>query len=86
MSQYELLLSLLSPSVQMFSFTNWSVVLRPCFLRWYCNEFAGSISRWKFITLKILYTIVNYNPQRFYNSNTRITSTSSLTQLPNYNP
>jgi hypothetical protein len=31
----------------------------------YCNEFAGSISRWTFITPKIQYTIVNYNPQRF---------------------
>jgi hypothetical protein len=47
----------------------------------YCNEFAGSISQWKFITLRIQYTIVNYSRQRFYNSNTRITSTSSLTQL-----
>jgi hypothetical protein len=31
----------------------------------YCNKFAGSISRWKFITLRIQYTIVNYNQQRF---------------------
>jgi hypothetical protein len=31
----------------------------------YCNEFAGSISRWKFITLKIQYRVVNHNPQRF---------------------
>jgi hypothetical protein len=27
----------------------------------YCNEFAGSISQWKFITFKIQYTTVNYN-------------------------
>jgi hypothetical protein len=27
----------------------------------YCNEFAGSISQWKFITLKIQYTTINYN-------------------------
>jgi hypothetical protein len=27
----------------------------------YCNEFAGSISQWKFITLKVQYTTVNYN-------------------------
>jgi hypothetical protein len=29
----------------------------------YCNEFAGSISRWKFTTLKAQYTTVNYNQQ-----------------------
>jgi hypothetical protein len=27
----------------------------------YCNVFAGSISQWKFITLKTQYTTVNYN-------------------------
>jgi hypothetical protein len=27
----------------------------------YCNKFAGSISRWKFITLKTQYTTVDYN-------------------------
>jgi hypothetical protein len=27
----------------------------------YCNEFGGSISRWKLITLKVQYTTVNYN-------------------------
>jgi hypothetical protein len=27
----------------------------------YCNEFAGSISQWKFITLKTQYTTDNYN-------------------------
>jgi hypothetical protein len=43
--------------------------------------FVGSISRWNFIRLKVQYTIVNYSPQRFQNSNTRTTSTSSLTQL-----
>jgi hypothetical protein len=31
----------------------------------YCNVLAGSISQWNFITLKIQYTIVNHNPQRF---------------------
>jgi hypothetical protein len=51
----------------------------------YCNVFVGYISRWNFITLKIQYTIVNYSPQRFQNSNTRTTSTSSLTQLQNCN-
>jgi hypothetical protein len=33
----------------------------PAHLSSYCNEFAGSISQWKFITLKTQYTIVNYN-------------------------
>jgi hypothetical protein len=47
----------------------------------YCNKFAGSVSRWKFITLKVQYTTLDYSSQLFYNSNTRITSTSSLTQL-----
>jgi hypothetical protein len=27
----------------------------------YCNKFAGSISQWKFITLKAQYTTVDYN-------------------------
>jgi hypothetical protein len=27
----------------------------------YCNEFMGSISQWKFITLKVQYTTVDYN-------------------------
>jgi hypothetical protein len=35
----------------------------------YCNEFAGSVSQWKFITLKVQYTTINYNT-----SNTRPTS------------
>jgi hypothetical protein len=32
-------------------------------------------SRWKFITLTVQYTTVEYSSQLFYNSNTRITST-----------
>jgi hypothetical protein len=36
----------------------------------YCNNFAGSISQWKFITLKPQYTTVEYSSQHFYNSNT----------------
>jgi hypothetical protein len=42
----------------------------------YCNEFAGSISRWNFITLKsskVQYTTLDYSSQLFYNSNTRVT-------------
>jgi hypothetical protein len=31
----------------------------------YCNEFAGSISQWKFITLKVQYTTPDYSPQLF---------------------
>jgi hypothetical protein len=31
----------------------------------YCNEFAGSISQWKFITLKAQYTTLDYSPQFF---------------------
>jgi hypothetical protein len=31
----------------------------------YCNEFAGSISRWKFITLKVQYTTLDYGSQLF---------------------
>jgi hypothetical protein len=31
----------------------------------YCNEFAGSISQWKFITLKIQYTTLDYSQQLF---------------------
>jgi exonuclease III len=31
----------------------------------YCNEFAGSISRWNFITLKNQYTTVDCSSQRF---------------------
>jgi hypothetical protein len=42
---------------------------------YYCNKFAGSISRWKFITLQVQYTTLDYSSQLFYNSNTRITST-----------
>jgi hypothetical protein len=30
---------------------------------YYCNKFAGSISRWKFITLKAQYTTVEYSSQ-----------------------
>jgi hypothetical protein len=30
---------------------------------YYCNEFAGSISRWKFITLKSQYTTVKHSRQ-----------------------
>jgi hypothetical protein len=29
----------------------------------YCNKFAGSISQWKFITLKAQYTTVDYSSQ-----------------------
>jgi hypothetical protein len=45
----------------------------------YCDEFAGSISQWNFITLKIQYTTLDYRQQLY---NTRPNSTSSLTQLP----
>jgi hypothetical protein len=31
------------------------------FILTYCNKFAGSISQWKFITLKAQYTTVDYN-------------------------
>jgi hypothetical protein len=31
----------------------------------YCNKFAGSISQWKFITLKAQYTPVEYSSQHF---------------------
>jgi hypothetical protein len=31
----------------------------------YCNKFAGSISRWKFITLKTQYTTLDYSLQPF---------------------
>jgi hypothetical protein len=33
----------------------------PTHLHKYCNEFVGSISQWKFITLKAQYTTVDYN-------------------------
>jgi hypothetical protein len=29
----------------------------------YCNKFAGSISRWKFITLTVQYTTLDYSSQ-----------------------
>jgi hypothetical protein len=41
MGTYELLLSLSSASMQMFAFTKWSVVLRPCFVRWYFKQFVA---------------------------------------------
>jgi hypothetical protein len=31
----------------------------------YCNKFAGSISRWKFITLRVQYTTLGYSSQLF---------------------
>jgi hypothetical protein len=31
----------------------------------YCNEFAGSISQWKFITLSVQYTTLDYSSQLF---------------------
>jgi hypothetical protein len=31
----------------------------------YCNKFAGSISRWKFITLRVQYTTLDYSSQLF---------------------
>jgi hypothetical protein len=31
----------------------------------YCNKFASSISQWKFITLKVRYTTVEYSSQLF---------------------
>jgi hypothetical protein len=31
----------------------------------YCNKFAGSISQWKFITLKVQYTTLDYGSQLF---------------------
>jgi hypothetical protein len=34
-------------------------------LVYYCNKFAGSVSQWKFITLKAQYTTVEYNSQHF---------------------
>jgi hypothetical protein len=34
-------------------------------MRIYCNEFAGSISRWKFITLNVKYTTFDYSSQLF---------------------
>jgi hypothetical protein len=40
---------------------NTQLMCARCLAHLYCNEFAGSISRWKFITLKIQYTTVNYN-------------------------
>jgi hypothetical protein len=36
----------------------------------YCNKFAGSISQWKFITLKAQYTTLDYSSQLLSNSNT----------------
>jgi hypothetical protein len=30
---------------------------------WYCNKFAGSISQWKFITLTVQYTTLDYSSQ-----------------------
>jgi hypothetical protein len=44
----------------------------------YCNKFAGSISGWKFITLTVQYTTVDYRSQLLLSSNTSITSTGSL--------
>jgi hypothetical protein len=29
----------------------------------YCNKFAGSISQWKFITLRVQYTTLDYSSQ-----------------------
>jgi hypothetical protein len=31
----------------------------------YCNKFAGSVSQWKFITLKVQYTTLDYGSQLF---------------------
>jgi hypothetical protein len=39
----------------------------------YCNKFAGSISRWKFITLNVQYTTLDYSSQLFSSSHTRMT-------------
>jgi hypothetical protein len=44
----------------------------------YCNEFAGCISQWNFITLRVQYTTLDYSQQLY---NTRPNSTSPLTQL-----
>jgi hypothetical protein len=39
----------------------------------YCNKFAGSLSRWTFITLTVHYTTLDYSSQLFLKSNTRMT-------------
>jgi hypothetical protein len=39
----------------------------------YCNKFADSVSQWKFTTLTVQYTILDYISQIFYKSNTRMT-------------
>jgi hypothetical protein len=44
----------------------------------YCNKFAGSISRWKFITLRVQYTTLDYSSQP---ASTRPTCLLSRTQL-----
>jgi hypothetical protein len=31
----------------------------------YCNKFAGSVSQWKFITLTVQYTTLDYSSQLF---------------------
>jgi hypothetical protein len=68
-------------------------------LRLYCNKFAVSISQWKFITLTVQYTTLDYSSQLFLKSNTRMTdswitantstsssfSTGSLIPIPDYN-
>jgi hypothetical protein len=57
----------------------------------YCNKFAGSISQWKFITLKAQYTTVEYSSQHFWDSNTRMTdsritaTTSNVSWLLDFN-
>jgi hypothetical protein len=51
-----------------------------------CNFLVGSISQWKFITLKVQFTTLDYSSQLFQNSNTSAISTGSRAQLTNYTP
>jgi hypothetical protein len=52
------------------------------FIYLYCNEFAGSISRWNFITLKIQYTTINYNTSNTRPTSAHPISSRSRTELP----
>jgi hypothetical protein len=53
------ILSALQNTMKRFDVDHQSIDVR------YCNEFAGSILQWKFITLKVQYTTLDYSPQFF---------------------
>jgi hypothetical protein len=59
---------------KLYTYSQLRNLLLVCWCTAYCNVLVGSISQWSFIALKIQYTTVNYNT-----SNTRMTSTGSLT-------